>query len=666
MSKKDKEVKKDKEKKDKWWKKGYYYWDDIYSSGGSSWGGSYYRGYSSYDEDDAVSYGKGTSYTPRYKSSLGWSSGRLFDTTTSSSSYTSYSYKSGEEVNELAEILTQAYRTARDMVVILDFPFNVRLDFSQHTISSYVPGPDTKSIFVPTLIFEASDKERQDKINIFCGLAVHEAAHLKYTSYLTLQSFLSKIKSSPETIDSHLTGKTIPFLLALVNMLEDERIEDCLLKERPGYIDFIALQKKWNYDNFIAADKSTKKDVDSFLNNLYRLVRFPDEIEDDIIEKYSAQYERIRNIVTPLPDSTKEVCSMALKVFIEIFKIFDELGIPEAEVKDSMQKQGTAAGNAFVVCTCGHDSSSSISSEHLNKYTSKQISSDSIISNLVTGAAEKGSKKDSFLTSEKGDAARYNDCVRRVQKYIPSIRKLVKGHDRNYDFNIYGCRSGLLDTDKLAEAYQGVPQVYIRQGQVRTNKTTVCVLIDESGSMRWGDDYGEITCESVARDAAVLLNESLKGLDGVDLYIYGHSADQLYSGSTELYIYREGNKTRDPYSLSNVQGRCENRDGTAIFEAAKRVRKFTQGHCIMFVLSDGEPAANGYYGLMSRKDVRSNVTKVQQMDFDVIQVSINYVGHVSEMFDKYISLEYDLANFPKKLAQVIKKAIVNDKKTTIS
>ena len=82
--------------------------------------------------------------------------------------------------------------------------------------------------------------------------------------------------------------------------------------------------------------------------------------------------------------------------------------------------------------------------------------------------------------------------------------------------------------------------------------------------------------EKITRDAVVLLNEALKDQPGVNLYIYGHSADELRSYDTDIRVYREDTFFSPRYSLMHYGARCENRDGTAIFEVAKRVRKYTQ------------------------------------------------------------------------------------------
>ena len=110
----------------------------------------------------------------------------------------------------------------------------------------------------------------------------------------------------------------------------------------------------------------------------------------------------------------------------------------------------------------------------------------------------------------------------------------------------------------------------------------------------------------------------------------------------------------------------ENRDGTAIFEAAKRVRKFTDSNCIMFILSDGSPCASDYSGTPAQNDVKKNVEAVEKMGFNVIQVSIDSVHGVKNMFTNIVDLQGNVANLPKNLSQVIKKVIVADKTTTVS
>ena len=83
----------------------------------------------------------------------------------------------------------------------------------------------------------------------------------------------------------------------------------------------------------------------------------------------------------------------------------------------------------------------------------------------------------------------------------------------------------------------------------------------------------------------------------------------------------------------------------------------------MFVISDGEPAAYGYGGYDAIKDVRNSVTTVENMGFEVIQISIDYVYRVQDMFTNYIDIKSSLSDMPKLLGNIIKKCIVKSKKT---
>ena len=78
------------------------------------------------------------------------------------------------------------------------------------------------------------------------------------------------------------------------------------------------------------------------------------------------------------------------------------------------------------------------------------------------------------------------------------------------------------------------------------------------------------------------------------------------------------------------------------------------------------PSAYGYTGHSAIEDTKKKVQEVEKMGFTVIQVSIDYIRYAKEMFTNVVSLEYDLSNLPKRLSQVIKKAIVRSKQTTVS
>ena len=276
---------------------------------------------------------------------------------------------------------------------------------------------------------------------------------------------------------------------------------------------------------------------------------------------------------------------------------------------------------------------------------------------LIEGTLAIGKDPKTFFKVAKEDKAMYKASYDRIRRYIPAISRIISGHCREYKLIHKSMRSGVLDSTKLAEAYQGVPTVYIREGEVKTDKVTVCVLADESGSMGG-------TRIAAARDTAILINEAVGNLHNVELYMYGHTGDMLFSGATELTVYREKGVT-NKYALGSMKAHSQNRDGIAIHETALRVRKHTSNPVLMFILSDGAPAANDYGGYSALEHVRKCVKKVEKMGFVVVQVCINHSYDPSKMFDHYVVLE-DMSKLAPELGKVIKKATLKAAKVHVT
>ena len=248
-------------------------------------------------------------------------------------------------------------------------------------------------------------------------------------------------------------------------------------------------------------------------------------------------------------------------------------------------------------------------------------------------------------------------ALEEVKQYVPAVRKVVKGRCVEYSLTHLGMRSGVLDTGKLAEAVQGVPTVYKRQGEVCSDRACVCMLVDESCSMcRQGR-------MAAARNTAVLLNEALLSIPNIELFIYGHTADCERSGITELNIYRE--KGFAPkYALGSLEPRSNNRDGLAILETALRVRKQTKEEVLMFIISDGEPAAENYFGMRAIGHTKECVEKAEAMGFRIVQICINANYDPALMFRHFIKME-NLGTLARDLGREIAKALSSKIKTHV-
>lgn len=612
-----------------------------------------------YDDEDDGRWGRSI-FRKSYKSSVG-NSGELSRTINRSSwygeSYYSYSSVGEEEDAQLSKLIEKAYSSVKDMITIMDFPFLIRVNLNEGSdeSSSYSDyfseekrDNSERRIAVPSKIFDSTE-DNETKINAFCGFGLHEAAHLRYTYLRVYLNFLSFI-SGKYTFEE---GEIIKIF---INLLEDNRVEDLLLTERPGFQDFIDCAKSYNSKTLEEKlNIMRERKLILFFKTLIGILRFPGLIEEEVLEEYSEVYKEVQEKITPYPENLKDICSVSESIF-KIIKKKKLSDIDPAELKKILFLINDTESITSIMYGVDLDSGRKIDKSKVSRLLS---SKDSLTMKILEGTVERGDSDKVFFEKPKGDRNDYLRDVRAVQKYVPRLKKILTGTDKNYDFNIQGCRSGILDTTKLAEAYQGVPQVYLRQGHVRTNKSTICVLIDESGSMGGKK-------EILARQAAILLNETFGKSLGVDLYIYGHTADIGSIGYINLSVYREGSHYNPKLSLSKSCAKSQNRDGDAILEVAKRVRKFTKENCIMFVISDGSPCANGYGGIPAIKDTAAKVKEAEKLGFGIIQISIDAVYRVEDMFDTYIDIGYNLEEMPKLLNEIVKTKVIKTKHTTVS
>lgn len=696
MSTPDKKNDKDREKKSS----GYFNTDSYYKSRYSSGSSSYYSGYK-YDDDDGGDY-LDKYYQSRRKEYRStwygeerywtWKSSNPTPTTststtkspswgkTSSSYYTpretmssligsfGRSYYdptiSSDKKEQINRIMDSSIKLTKEFISILDLPFKVNISFDE---SDLILSTDIRNIYIPTKIFDYIEKlslTDDQVINTTVGLGIHEAAHILYSSALLYKKVL---------LSEHSYRKI------LFDLIEDERVEDCLLKERPGYSDFIKYAREYKIGDakngiIMLKSKSYYNDYDKFFNvfvNIIYTLRYPSLIDKDVIKDNLEFFNKINKKIDETKlNSSKDSLSLANeleKIITTTFKDSNESSVKGVlSSKEFFLNYGTPLmyGNDADLTNGKYYPEFEKILERLSSNTIKD--KDIKISTKVSlGICELGGNKTVFYKDSKEGKELYLKIARSVSKYIPCIKKKILDVDKNTIINIYGCRQGLLDTTKIAEAIQGVPQVYYRSCEVKTSKVAVGVLVDESGSMR-GERIDR------AREAAILLNETLGSIPGVELFIYGHSADQFKAGNTEITIYREPG-FNNKYALASISSKWENRDGIAILEVAKRIRKFTNTPTLLFVLSDGSPSAFNYRGDEAMDDTGKKVKLVEStMGMTVVQITISdfYTGYhekiFAKMFSKSIHLEDDLDNLAIELGKVLRNAVIENKETSMT
>ena len=552
------------------------------------------------------------------------------------------------------DLIRNAYRMASDMITVMDSPFKVNISITPESSCT-----DAKTVWVATKVFDDADLPVGKKLDTFIGLAVHEGCHLLYTKFAESAACSNGIVKS------------------LQNIIEDERIERECGEAKPGLANFLKASKYYYFDKYrMDMIRSGQMDgLDTFkrlMNTILSYVRYPKALVPDDLQEFADVMLQVRDILTPYPASTAETAAAAEKIY-EVMKDYMQ--------QQEQQKQQASGGSGFGDESSGSRQGSGAegsgesseadaqtgreAEEKMEKsFSGMRQALDNIVSEpksslgesdqsetvkkdggrvgqVCEGKLERGKINGSYIEKGTGNRDVYQESLSRVKPYIPAVSRVLKCSSTQYKLSLRGMRSGVLDTGKIAEAFQGVPTVYMREGEVKVERISVCILIDESGSM-WGSG------ETAARDTAVLLNEALGSVPNVDLYIYGHTASR---STTNLFVYRERNFHRK-YVLGSTDSRAGNHDSIAIREACARVRKSTTEKCLFFMISDGAPNE-------STDMVRKAVQDVEKDGFSVVAISIDPYYDPSTMYSHNVNLT-DMSTLAIDLGKIVKKAIMDN------
>ena len=608
------------------------------------------------------------------------------------------------ESPSMEELIKRAYALARNTISAMDIPSKVTVRLSGG--GSCTEG---RNVYVATDYFDDDALATGEKLDIFLGLTAHEGSHLLYTEFPIMR----------KAVGVH------PLCAKLLNIIEDERIERNLGEDKPGLANYLKAVKRHYFGRYsgMTGGSEDVSPLQKILNCILGLIRYPRLLREEEMLEFGELLLKVEKILTPYPDSTASAERAAEKIFELIIKEYGresgsakkDSGEGKASPEESGREKtspdksedstdesdsGDSGEGTDSESDSGEDNAEDtgedLPSKRSREESVKAMESDlekiaealeevaggpvqpdvegcsalrgdqlaeavstdrELLAKICEGEVETGSSKDVIFTRQKENRDGYMSALEEVKQYVPAVRKVVKGRCVEYSLTHLGMRSGVLDTGKLAEAVQGVPTVYKRQGEVRSDRACVCMLVDESGSMY---RHGRMLA---ARKTAVLLNEALSSIPNIELFIYGHTADCERSGITELNIYRE-NGYAPKYALGSLEPRSNNRDGLAILETALRVRKQTKEEALMFIISDGEPAAENYFGMRAIGHTKECVEKAEAMGFRIVQICINANYDPALMFRHFIMME-NLGTLARDLGREIAKALSSKIKTHV-
>lgn len=177
----------------------------------------------------------------------------------------------------------------------------------------------------------------------------------------------------------------------------------------------------------------------------------------------------------------------------------------------------------------------------------------------------------------------------------------------------------------------------------------VGLLVDESGSMCCGDRA------TYARATAIVLYDFCQAL-GIPVMVYGHSE----TAGVDLYSYAEFDAIdlNDRYRLMDITARSNNRDGAPLRYMAERLSRRPEDVKLLFLVSDGQPYGNGYYGTAAEEDLRGIRQEYQRKNILFVAAAIGSDKENIERIygDSFLDIT-DLSKLPVKLAGIIKRFI---------
>ncbi len=179
----------------------------------------------------------------------------------------------------------------------------------------------------------------------------------------------------------------------------------------------------------------------------------------------------------------------------------------------------------------------------------------------------------------------------------------------------------------------------------------VAILVDQSGSMSG-------MRIATAQAMTLIVYDFCKAMN-IPVTVYGHDED----GSVNLYSYAEFDSIdgNDKYRLMNINAFCCNRDGCAVRYVAEKLNRRNEATKLFIIVSDGQPASDGYYGTGAEKDLRNIRKEYVHKGLTFFAAAIGDDKEaIKRCYGEQAFLDItDLKKFPVTVAKLIAKYAIN-------
>ena len=563
-------------------------------------------------------------------------------------------------------------------------------------------------VIVDAGLLKYSDKN----LDVFSGLAIHEKLHCIYSKDIFGWLEKNKYKIGDSETERYL-------LKLITNIIEDEYIERRLQETCSGYVHYITACKKYYFDKSDIEDESKITEFGEIINTLMLLVRYPSRLGETRRKKHAEHIQSfmkelgkglesrkhtircIKNIYSYLiklgksmaPDNsiTKNMLNdidaqarASAEQFIQNYK--DEMQekhwkelVADGTIKqmyDEEKKSQSEFLKRNLEAKLRNPLESLMTYEHISKLkglqdyklerigisysTEKKINelekSEYLETKLSDDLAFSSSQK--LVSWQKAKCSEtasnlYLKGVTDMRSEILKLKRKVDLYGNTNRITMYNQKRGRIDKRRLHRIPMGLDDLFKAVSVKQDKPLDICILVDESGSMGYN-------CMKDARNSAIAIKEALSDNSQLDLWVFGHSADEIKEGQTEMIEYHSPSTHHKSITMGDMKSRYENRDGNAILASAIKIENESEnnGKKLMIVLSDGQPSANLYRGEKAISHTRDSVKYVEKQGWEVIQVGFGQCTDevMSKMFTNYVRVD-DTSNLGNKLSKIIRKVL---------
>ena len=267
------------------------------------------------------------------------------------------------------------------------------------------------------------------------------------------------------------------------------------------------------------------------------------------------------------------------------------------------------------------------------------------------------------------DAEAEDDFNNKHQELDRIARRVVKNLDKIIKERQIGDVAKGLYVGKMLDS----KHAYRKDHRIMANKILpedvpdmeVCVLVDCSGSMSYSDRMPRsVECAYITYKFCRIM--------GIPVSVYGHTTDGGHSESTERVLmqcvaHKDCVDSEDEKRIFMLRAHRNNRDGFALQFCAETLVNSPASNKLLFIISDGLPAAYGYSSSAGKKDLREVIRNYKRKGISFVTAGIDECAEdIHDVYTKGVPVKEaakfldfsDMNGLPRAFASILKKELL--------